>query len=873
MFRRLATAFDTGHQEAFATGHQDYLSQQNTYYASLPNVILSATSGLPGFDKAIQSTQPDGNGMQTYAVDEPNSIFRPAVSPPLAALAKQCETSSLDQLLASKSNQGIGCGWVYTPPPAGSPFPIVSQGEVGTSKAPLDGFGTPSYKQWFFDLQMAKKKVLLDKCKALQGCNDVDDAVYQGSCGYCTDTNQGVPIDSDGRPLYPSEPLGACSHVVRSKRDCPPPPPGPQPPRDTTCDPVNGRLGANCLSRNVVVGGCSNQGTLVAALRGASPQDSLSNLATTAAYQRYRSSNPTANLELFRQDGSTVNMVLQQVGKLATDARNHAPDSALGASARDLCFQTGALAKYNVCLNLADSTHPSMVDLACLQELFMKMGGQGAGSAYPTMSNLTMYQTMSSLGAIKQKWSDLLVKTKGRDAFVDYAAQRDAMIQMLGIAPEAMIRRAPFVQGIEVFWFVVVPGSPHRVLGFLKRTIETDVLNLAPGPSHIPQLGGIGCGCCVHLTDVRAPSDSTVRFKVTVDDGFWISVNRPADIDKSTMTQARVGQQIDEPGLFEVLSLQGPTPYQSTQCTPFQKASPNLLKIFYEDAGCGWNAFQFQGIPCSGVNPLVSKYYSLTCEARAPFLTYEVSSASKWEELRNPGLFSQFLGIGGPDYRTGSSEKENVPGKKSFMRLNGANSYLNMPNIAFQSWKSMSFAVRFQTMPVKETLCHIFPGGPQSNSFAVVAYPMNGSTATISVEHNLVGGSWAPITTNWQLSLGTWYLFYVNNKNNRFEFYCDSMDNLITRGGKTDQNTYVRDGLWRDFWNLNATWNPAPGQNYQPCNVLFSGGQYQGQWGGVYGTSSFHFDLAWVHFFQQEMEPIDVVRECKADWIYTEFPK
>jgi hypothetical protein len=73
------------------------------------------------------------------------------------------------------------------------------------------------------------------------------------------------------------------------------------------------------------------------------------------------------------------------------------------------------------------------------------------------------------------------------------------------------------------------------------------------------------------------------------------------------------------------------------------------------------------------------------------------------------------------------------------------------------------------------------------------------------------------------------------------------------------------------LWNVNATWNPTPGQNNQPCNILFGGGIFQGSWGGVYGTSSFTYDLAWVHFFDRELTAKEVVRECKCDWIYTQF--
>lgn len=858
MFRRLAEAFDGS-----SNPHLDYITKQNTYYNTAPNMILSGTSGLPGFDQAIQTTN-DSGGIQNYAVKNPNDIFMTGVSPNLTQMATQCAAGSLDDLIASKNpSADIGCGWMYTAPNTNSPYPTVSQGMVGNQKGPLPGFDVPAYKKWYFDLQLAKKQILLDKCKALKGCKDVDEDVFQGSCGYCADTNQGVPIDSVGKPLYPNEPRGACSNVIRTSGSCPPPPAGPQPIRDRTCDPINGRLSAACLYNTVLSGGCMDDGALAMALGGSpNPSNYVDSIQRGDAMSLYqRNAQPPMNLDLFTQGNTTVSAALQEIRQLAGNAQQPG-STALGASARDLCLQRGAIKGYDICSNLPDGTH-SPFDMACLQQLFLKMGGQPKGTAYPSIRNLSTYNAMGTLGAVKQYWNQLMTNMKQADSFTDYATQRDAMTQFLGITPEASIVRAPYTQGIEVLWFVPVPGNPQKVAGFLKRTIERDIVQLQAGPSHVPQIGG-GFGCCVQMMDLRAPSNASIKFNITVDDGFWIAVNQPANIDKTAMAQYTA----DVPGLFENLGLQGPTTYQATSCSAVNGSTPNIVKMYYEDAGGGWNAFQVRPQVCSGPNVFEPKYYSLTCDARAPFLTYEVGASGAWEELRNPGLFGQFLGVGGPEYHLRTDEKASVPGKKSFMRMNGSGSYLNMPNIAFQSWKSMSFAVRFQTMPVKETLCHIFPGGNRSDSFAIVAMPTNGSTANITVQHSWVGGS-RIITTPYQLSVGTWYMFYVNNNKTSFDLYCNYIDGFIASKGAA---SVVNLSAGVPLWNANATWNPAPGQPAQPCNILFGGGLFQGSWGGVYGTSSFQYDLAWVHFFDKTLTNEDVVRECTCDWVYTQFP-
>jgi hypothetical protein len=863
MFRRLAEAFESDNKTENA--HLDYVNQNNAYYNAAPNMILSGTPGLAGFDEAIQTSNIAGQGIQNYAVKNPNDIFMTGISDNLGKMARQCAASDLDSLIAAKNPKApVGCGWMYTPPAKNSPYPEISKGMVGNAKGPLPGFDVPSYKKWFFDLQLAKKQLLMDKCKALKACTDVDTDVFQGSCGYCTDIGQGVPIDSVGKPLYPNEPMGTCSpgSIVRSRASCPPPPTGPEPIRDKTCDPINGRLTAACLYNTVILSGCTDNGAMAMALKSSpNPSDYMASLRNSDAVTIYqRSANPPINLNLFSQGQTTVSAALQEIRQLAGNATKP-PSSAIGASARDLCLQRGAIKGYDQCSNLPDGTQ-SPFDMACLQQLFLKMGGQPKGKAFPTIATMATYNAMGTLGAVKQYWVQLLTNMKSADGFVDYATQRDAMIQFLGISPENMIVRAPYSQGVEVLWFVPVPGNPQKVAGFLKRTVERDIVQLQAGPSRVPQIGGGAFGCCVQMMDVRAPSDFSAKFTVTVDDGFWIAINQPANIDKTAMAQTVA----DVPGLFENLGLQGPTMYQSKSCTPLNAARPNIVKMYYEDAGGGWNAFQVTPQICNGVNAFQPQYYSLTCEARAPFLTYEVGKSGAFEELRNPGLFGQFLGVSNPDYHLRTDERSAVPGKKAFIRLIGSRSHINMPNIAFQSWKSMSFAVRFQTMPVKETLCHFYVGAALHDSFGIIATPINGSTSTISIQHTWSGGS-KIINTNYYLTIGTWYLFYVNNNKTGFDLYCNSFDGFMSSGGAATVTTLTATG---SMWDTNGTWNPAPGQPGQPCNIMFSGSGPA--WAGVFGSASFQFDLAWVHFFDKTLTREDVIRECKADWVYTQFP-
>jgi hypothetical protein len=864
MFRRLAEAFQDPNSSG-SGGHTDYIKNQNVYFAAVPNIIPSATSGLKGFDKAIQSVEPQINDYQQTFNKYPNDIFMPDSKPGLDKLVKQCASSSLDELIAIKNpNAGLGCGWLYTPPAKNSPYPVLSKGFIGNASGPLDTFSPPDYKKWFFDLQLAKKQILLDKCKALKGCTEVDSDVFKGSCGFCTDTNQGVPIDNVGKPLYGGDPVGTCSpgSIVTSGGRCPPPPEagsGPQPIVDRTCQPVNGRLSASCLYDRVITAGCSDNGSLAIALSSpASPSDYIANIRNGDAVKIYnRVANPPLKLDVFTQGATTVDAVLKEARQLASNTKSGS-NTALGAAARDLCLQSGAIKNYDFCSELSDASQAPF-DVVCLQQLFRKLGGQPLGTMYPSTNTMATYNSMVTLGAIKQYWSGVIQNMKS----TDYATQREAMIQFLGIKPEDTVKRAPYSQGVEIFSFVQVPGQPNRVIGFLRRTIRNDFLQF--GGEVSPNVGSVPAFTnMIQLTDVRAPSNFTTKFSVTIDDGFFVSVNQPANYDAIILRE----RGVNRPNVFANIGLQGPTTYNSEYCFNYRQGLPNITKMFYEDAGGGGQQFTLRLSACSGTPTFTPPYYSLTCEPRAPFLNFEVNSdTGRFEETRNPGMFEQFIGLTGLEYHMRTEERNSVPGKKSFVRLNSANSCINMPNIAYQSWGTMSFAIRLQTMPVKETIFNFATSNYICN---IIASPINGSTAGVYISHNFGNGvSIEAVPTTIQLSLNKWYLFFIHNNGSDLSIYYNSIDEFISNKGQSAGNTRIMAS--NKIWLPNGTYNPAPGQNQSACNVMFGTKNFT-TWREMYSTSSFNYDIAWVHFFEQIASGDDIYRDCMANWVFTQFP-
>jgi len=857
MFRRLAETFQD---------HPQYVNEQNTYFNTLPNMILSQTSGLKGFDVAIQSLDSRGANYQRPPVKNPNNIFIQDTSPNLNNLAKQCASSSLDELISIKNpNATIGCGWLYTPPNQNSPYPVVSQGFIGNPEGPLNGFNPPNHKQYFFDLQLAKKQMLLDKCKALRSCESVDDEIYKGTCGYCTDTNQGIPIDNSGRALYSDNSLGTCNtqSIVRTSSKCPVPTPeaiagsGPEPIIDRTCDPINGRLTAACLYNQVISAGCSDKGALATALANpSSPSNYINSITGSDTVKIYnRVANPPLNLDIFAQGLTTVESVLKETRQIFGNTKEP-PRSALGSSARELCLQAGSIAAYDFCDDIPDSTMAPF-DMGCLQKIFRKMGGQPTGSVYPNATTMALYNSMSTIGNVKQYINKLIEDMNSND----YGIQKTAVLQFLGISLQNLITRVPYRQGVEVIWFKAMPGKTNVVEGIIKRTIERNIVKFSSdGP--IPQLASTYPGFTQHsamiqMFDLRTNADLNIKYRVVIDDGFFIAVNQPADI----ATKALKSNYTDEDGLFASLVIQGPTIYIPQKCSNYFANTPNITKIFYSDSGGGNHTLQIDNIACTkNVPQFIPAYYSLTLEQNAPYLNFEVNkNGDKFDDTRNPGLFTNLIvQNGAPEFRNRSEERNSVPGRKGFVRISNKTSWIRLQNISYSAWGTVTFAFRLQSMPVKDTIFSFW-----TNKMCILYLVPSGSSAQMRVRTNMtMNNDVSDTATNFNISIGKWYYLQVTQNGTGFDIKCDMIENIIKNNNYTTSTTIVK-GISPNT-TLSNSGLGVPGVTN--CSVSIA------EWlTGLPGyAQSLIFDLAWVHFYDN-YDP-DFVKDCKAGWQFTQYP-
>jgi hypothetical protein len=284
------------------------------------------------------------------------------------------------------------------------------------------------------------------------------------------------------------------------------------------------------------------------------------------------------------------------------------------------------------------------------------------------------------------------------------------------------------------------------------------------------------------------------------------------------------------------------------------------MKIYTEDTG---NNMKMRPLNAIAQKILTPVHFSLTCERMAPFLTFEVNDSGEFQELRNPDIFSQFCTYTNltPFHRT--DDRSKVPGKKGFVRLNSS-SCLSLRNIAFQSWRTMTFAVRFTTMPVKATFFHI-ASGP---SCSMVAIPAGNGQMKMQMEYRGLDGIQRQTVPEWRFGLNAWFLFTITNIGSGFQMKAQSIAQSIAQrldavpsGGTTIDLT---SGIRYLFYDTQETANP---EQVVSCDITF--GLHPES---KYVDSHFYYDIAWVHFFEHAVSDGDLKRDASCDWVYTPFP-
>jgi len=411
---------------------------QNYYAETLPNLIYSRgqKADLVNLTKAsnIRQGKTDAVLKNLWMNDNEVKGSRSTVEANNAACEAIGSGDSFDHLTSLISNQDtqarMRCGWMYN-----RSDPMSSRGAYGVPEGPLK---TSAPGTWIWNLEEAKRKQHTDICQGIQGCADIDAAMYNKRCGWCKRSGKAVPITGN-KATYPFSTRTACASgdLVTSASSCPPPNSQFEDQLEgftdgspaTSCIPLaNGAIPRDCLLQKIRVAGCSDEGSLYRALRSGSDNDYISKLADQQAWVTYQQRAAIPMNQTGIQSGKiTISDALNDFKRLQTQASSEAL-TALKYSARDLCYNKGAFDEYDVCSEIQDTATPPF-SLECLQKTFLRMGGQKAGTAYPSASNMNQWNSLRSWSAVKIQIQQMLADTSSSNRSV----QQKAMMDYYGI--------------------------------------------------------------------------------------------------------------------------------------------------------------------------------------------------------------------------------------------------------------------------------------------------------------------------------------------------------------------------------------------------------------------------------------------------------
>jgi hypothetical protein len=116
-------------------------------------------------------------------------------------------------------------------------------------------------------------------------------------------------------------------------------------------------------------------------------------------------------------------------------------------SARDI-YLKGPVERYDFCTELLDST-PGPFPLQCLQNEFIRQGGQRTGSLYPVEANLAHWNSKKKWLHVKQEIERIILGTLEQRPQVKEQSMKEFYGVGLGKSAEPVEPQ----NGVEIFWF------------------------------------------------------------------------------------------------------------------------------------------------------------------------------------------------------------------------------------------------------------------------------------------------------------------------------------------------------------------------------------------------------------------------------------
>lgn len=839
-----------------------------------------------------------------------------------------------------KTHYDPGCGWRYRP--SKGLVPEINQAALGTAEGP--SFGRPGSQdevsggtKWYWNLGDAERDITTKICQSASKCKQLNLlGRYNEICGYCKSTGATVPVKRNGQTFsarYSDADLGCpiADIVTASTGSCegflgsgyyrtasketfgtaggrPSIPNGrgdlteafqlrrPMKEGYVDLDALN-----NCteppLSRDCVVlaartAGCSDDGSLIKALKAAGGGDYDSRLKTSPVYASYKSVAAPGITSATLKDGSVaLNVALDDFGSLMKHTQSQ--NKKLSLSARDLCIRSGEFEAYDSCSELLPSSIINSNNLVCVQQYWKNQGGTAQGKGYP---NQTWFGKPYQL--VIDRVRELKNKI-GTEGFVvqDKRTNAAALLDFIGtesMGNEPSLPRSENTRGAETVWFdygvdFYAAHPPVILRCDLRLAKDKSILNGEIVPFFVNpndfqaryNFPSPDTKSFKSVFEVRSDTDQQMNFGITTDDGTMLSVNQ-------NPFEGTANRGND----WGSWAHQGPTAYYSGKYpVKSEKSGATNTVVIQWFNGHGMSA-SHSYIQVHPTNPnwvrLSEAELYLTQEPLAPWLQYEVCTRPNNGKGNADGFFEKrFNGPCAKNYaetpfvsfdveaksitiQTDKQLRAGVPKGLPYISLMSSSSWKTLATIHVNAVRTYTILFRPAATLSSGSSGTIFSNGNGSNKirqtfFEACSLYNNGSSYVVlysaSAFGNTIGSFGGPVTMNeWNLLV----IQHIGDDNGLRKTTCnvESLARLRTPDGlKTFSQTL------RSAQNISGAIVAGKyGSNYYESSgqLRLGGGNIQA--GDI--QKSFTGDVAWIHGFRNFLDTEELLKsEVNQTWI------
>jgi hypothetical protein len=529
-----------------------------------------------------------------------------------------------------------------------------------------------------------------------------------------------------------------------------------------------------------------------------------------------------------------------QQRKQATDIALSGPIGLgkLQTTTRDI-YLKGPVERYDFCTELLDST-PGPFPLECLQNEFIRQGGQRTGTLYPSQTNLAHWNSKKKWLHVKQEIENIITGTLDTRPI----AKEEAMKGFYGVGLGQPAEPIAPQEGVEIFWFshhtdVTMPTT------FLGRRIR----------SMIPYLNTntFQPGSLVFFTSLITDKWSQSQFRVNSLNGFSLYFN-------SHMT--RVYNNKMESNANELASLHnGGNATSTSNVIPMRPDINRLSGYLYYGKGITYYKLEAE---CPEFGPgwkeIPRSNLQLVQEPFAPMVSFEIERSPQTWGCDYPLCDRRFGGFkmkweqdgwGGPSlqFRGESVDQMQFPLRKNYMSFPSSKCSIKSKfSLHYSSFMTLTMLITIRSCPktneislpftfAGNTGCTLFTRNLSEKEVTLNIGSLDGKIAT----------SDGPVLRR---SVPTLIVFRVLRKNET-----DPASIIGIQIGAAELGDLQKVPETRKILRQST---PLALANLTVNDPLYLRIQ----------SENMAFDLFWLHIFDYKVENEQLYREARADWGY-----